>query len=252
MSSFSSKIFIGTSGWAYNQWEGLFYPPDLSSSNRLKFFSQHFLTTEVNYSFYRLPRLQTYKKWYAQTPDDFIFALKCSRFITHIKRLKQIKEPWRKFLSNAKNLKQKLGPILFQFPPNFKAKKENIGRLADFLEFLASDFSEDRFAFEFRHSSWCRAPIYELLEKHRAGWVIADSSQYPKEEKITSDFTYIRMHGPKALYASKYHSKELKDLSLKLKKWAQKGLVCFVYFNNDVGGLAIENARELCNLLGKS
>lgn len=247
-----SKIFIGTSGWSYNQWEGLFYPEDLPSSKRLEVFSKHFQTTEVNYSFYRLPSPQVYKKWYDQTPDNFVFALKASRFITHIKRLRQVKKAWRKFLDNAQNLKQKLGPILFQFPPNFKAKEKNINNLIGFLELINADFPEGKFSFEFRHSSWSKSPIYNLLKKYQVVWVIADSSKYPREDKITADFVYIRMHGPGALYASKYSLEDLKDLGLKLKKWAKKGLTCFVYFNNDMEGLAIENAKELRELLRKS
>ena len=127
------KFYIGTSGWVYSHWEGIFYPEDLSGKDKLKYFSEHFKTAEVNYSFYHLPKPITYQNWYKQTHKDFIFSVKASRFITHIKRLKEVKDPWKTFLENALNLKEKLGPILFQFPPNFSATEENIKRLQDFL-----------------------------------------------------------------------------------------------------------------------
>ena len=123
------KIFIGTSGWVYSHWEGIFYPKELGLKDKLKYFSKHFKTVEVNYSFYRLPRPTTYQNWYSQTPGDFLFAIKVSRFITHIKRLKGVKDAWKIFIKNTLNLKEKLGPILFQFPPNLKATEENVKRL---------------------------------------------------------------------------------------------------------------------------
>jgi len=112
------KLYIGTSGWVYGHWEGIFYPENLASKDKLKYFSQHFKTAEINYSFYHLPRPSTYQNWHSQTPADFIFAAKASRFITHIKRLGGVKEAWQQFIENALYLKEKLGPILFQFPPS--------------------------------------------------------------------------------------------------------------------------------------
>ncbi|MBZ9577445.1 DUF72 domain-containing protein [Patescibacteria group bacterium] len=244
------KIYIGTSGWVYRHWENIFYPESLSSKDKLKYFSQHLKTTEVNYSFYRLPRPSTYQNWYSQTPGDFLFTVKASRFITHIKRLKDVKEPWKIFIKNALNLKEKLGPILFQFPPSFKATEENIKRLEEFLKFIRKNNKKLRFAFEFRHKTWCEEKIYKLLKKHRVAWVIADSPSFPRAEKITADFVYIRMHGSKVLFSSKYTKKELKDLAEKIKKWKRNKDV-FVYFNNDAHGHAIENAKTLRGFLGK-
>ena len=251
-----SKLYIGTSGWVYSHWKGIFYPEDLPSAERLKYFSKHFKTTEINYSFYHLPRPATYQKWYLQTPEDFLFAVKASKFITHIKRLKRVKRAWKQFLENALNLKEKLGPVLFQFPPSFKADSENIKRLKDFLQTTAhyklqtTNFKL-RCAFEFRHKSWCEEKIYKILKKHNVAWVIADSSRYPKAEIITADFVYIRMHGPAALFSSKYSKEQLKTLAQKIKKW-QKTCDIFVYFNNDFHGFAIENAKELLSFLKKS
>lgn len=243
------KLFIGTSGWVYSHWEEIFYPPDLSSKDKLKYFSQHFKTTEINYSFFRLPRPSTYQNWYSQTPKDFLFSVKASRFITHIKRLKGVKAAWRVFIKNALNLKEKLGPILFQFPPFFKAAGQNIKRLENFLKFITSYQLQAtnyklRFAFEFRHSSWCDKKIYKLLKKYKVAWVTADSSRYPRADVVTADFVYIRMHGSKVLFSSKYTKKELKNLTQKVKKWLKKCDV-YCYFNNDTYGFAIKNAKEL-------
>jgi len=256
------KLYIGTSGWGYSHWKGVFYPDTLASKDKLKYFSQHFKTTEVNYSFYRLPKPTTYQNWYSQTPDSFIFALKTSRFITHIKKLKGVKTAWRTFVKNALNLKEKLGPILFQFPPSFKATEENIKRLKDFLELLVlrpvaikrdrlfyEQLLKLRFAFEFRHQSWCQEKVYKILKKHNCAWVITDSPRYPKAEVITADFVYVRMHGSKVLFSSKYTKKELKDLSQKIKKWLAQKKDIFVYFNNDAYGYAVENAKTLRSLV---
>ena len=235
------KLYIGTSGWAYRHWEGIFYPENLASNNKLKYFSQHFKTAEINYSFYHLPRLSTYQNWYSQTPRDFIFAVKASRFITHIKRLQGVKEAWEQFFENALHLKEKLGPILFQFPPSFRGDSK---RLEIFLKILSKDY---RYAVEFRHKSWCDEKVYELLKKYNVSWVIADSPRYPKAEVVTADFVYIRMHGSKILFASKYTDEELKKLVQKIKKWLK---ICdvYIYFNNDAYGYAIENAKELLEL----
>ena len=246
------KLFIGTSGWVYSHWDGVFYPKDLPSKDKLKYFSQHFKTTEINYSFYRLPRPTIYQNWYNQTTSDFLFAVKASRFITHIKRLKGTNEARKTFIENALNLKEKLGPILFQFPPNFKATPENIKRLEDFLKLITNYKPKTtnyklHFAFEFRHKSWCDQKIYKLLKKYKVAWVIADSPRYPKAEVITTAFVYIRMHGSRVLFSSKYTKKELQDLAKKIKKWLKVGDV-YTYFNNDAYGHAVKNAKELLKL----
>ncbi len=244
-----SQIYIGTSGWIYSSWKKIFYPENLPSRDRLKYFSTHFKTTEVNYSFYHLPRPSTYKNWYTKTPKDFVFAVKASRFITHIKRLKGIKAAWKKFLENALHLKEKLGPILFQLPPSFKAIDENIKRLEKFISEIKKINSKLRYAFEFRHPSWCSPRIYNLLKKYNVAWVIADSSRYSKTEECTADFVYIRMHGPKELFGSKYTDKQLKELSKLIKKYSNQGKDIYVYFNNDFHGYAVENAKTLMKFL---
>ncbi len=250
-----SKLYVGTSGWIYSDWEGIFYPKDLPSKDKLKYFSKHFKTTEINYAFYHLPRPSTYQNWYKQTPEDFLFTVKASRFITHIKRLSGVKDAWEQFLENALNLKEKLGPILFQFPPSFRATNENFERLEIFLKDITKNLRQIkataiilRYALEFRRESWCNEKIYQLLKKYNVAWVIADSPSYSKAEEVTADFVYIRLHGSKVLFTSKYTKKELSSLATKIKKWLKQGKDVYCYFNNDAYGYAIENAKELLRL----
>ena len=241
------EVYIGTSGWVYDDWNRIFYPEDLRPKDRLRYFSDHFKTTEINYSFYHLPKSKTYENWYNQTPDSFVFAVKASRFITHVRRLKDVKSGWIKFIENALYLKEKLGPILFQLPPSFRSTDENVMTLKEFLKDI--DAKNIRSAFEFRHKSWCEDKVYEILQKNNVAWVIADSPRYPKAEVITADFVYIRMHGSEKLFNSKYNSEEIEDLAHKIKEWNSKGFDIYTYFNNDYHGYAVENARELSELL---
>ncbi len=246
-----AKVFIGTSGWIYSHWEGIFYPEDLPSKEKLKHYSSHFKTAEINYSFYHLPRPSTYQNWYNQTPKDFIFAVKASRFITHIKRLEGIEKTWQEFINNALHLKEKLGPILFQFPPSFKASPSSINRLETFLK-TSQQKTTFHQAVELRDRGWCKEKVYSLLKKYNVAWVIADSPRYPKAEVVTADFVYIRMHGSKVLFASKYTKKELSSLAQKVKKWLKQNLNVYCYFNNDAYGFAIENAKELSEILNRT
>lgn len=238
-----ARLYIGTSGWAYGHWRQIFYPESLPAKDRLKYYARHFRTTEINYSFYHLPRPATYLKWFSETPEGFVFAVKVSRLITHVKKLGDVREAWAKFIEQALNLREKLGPLLFQFPPSFQAEGEGYQRLKDFLS--SKPGQNLRFAFEFRHKSWCNQQIYDLLKEHNAAWVIADSSRYPKAKSITADFVYIRMHGPKAMFSSLYSGEELDELTQEIKLWLSSGLDVYVYFNNDFHGFAIANAREL-------
>jgi uncharacterized protein YecE (DUF72 family) len=241
------EIYIGTSGWVYNHWNRIFYPEDLRPKDRLRYFSDHFKTTEINYSFYHLPKSTTYENWYNQTLNNFVFAVKASRFITHVRRLKDVKTAWDKFLENALHLKEKLGPILLQLPPSFRATHENVKRSEEFLRQITRQGL--RFAFEFRHETWCDDEIYRMLKKYNVAWVIADSPSYPKAEVVTADFVYIRMHGSEKLFSSKYKAEELENLAHKIKAWNFKGFDIYTYFNNDDHGYAIENARELMSLI---
>jgi len=241
------KIFIGTSGYIYPHWEGIFYPEDLPKSKKLEYYCQHFKTVELNNTFYRLPSKKTFESWYKRSPKDFIFAVKVSRFITHVKKLKDCKEPWKTFLERALILKEKLGPLLFQLPPFLKKDSR---KLKDFIEMLYKNSPKNlKFAFEFRNESWCDSEIYQILKEKNCAWVVVDSPNWPKRYEVTADFAYVRMHGSKVLFSSDYTKEELKELANYIKKWRKQNLDVFVYFNNDAYGYAVKNAKELMNLL---
>lgn len=244
-----ARILIGTSGWTYPDWRGAFYPEDLPSREYLAFYAREFLTAEVNYSFYHLPKPETYAKWAAQVPDGFIFSVKASRLITHTKRLRGVIEPWRTFVGNAQALGAHLGPILLQFPSSFRCDRK---RLAAFLEKARAGALDDcllRLVFEFRHESWFTADIYRLLQRHRAALCIADSPSYPRHDVLTADFTYLRFHGREELFVSSYSEAELAEEAGKITRYLKDGLDVFVYFNNTAGGHAIRNARTLRGLV---
>ncbi len=240
-----SKIFVGTSGYSYQHWRGIFYPEDLPEREWLEYYAKHFNTVELNVSFYRLPKKEVFKGWRKRTPKDFIFSVKGSRFITHIKKLKDCEEPLETFFKNALGLKEKLKVVLWQLPARFKVSPE---RLTDFCKILKKKYSKNiHHAFEFRDESWFCDEICEILKKYNFGLVIAHSRQWPVKEIITADFVYLRFHGGEELYGSEYSSKELCAWAEKVKKWRPE--VVYSYFNNDARGFAVKNAKEFQTLL---
>ena len=243
-----AEFLVGTSGWNYRNWRGSFYPEKLAAKNYLAFYAQHFRSAEVNYSFYHLPRSTTYEAWYATVPDDFVFALKLSRFITHIKRLKDVKEPWTEFLDGARTLRHKLGPILLQFPPSFKATDENLERVAEFFRYASRDGV--RIAMEFRHESCFAPPMLTILRDHGAALVIAHSSRFPVPEAVaTGGFVYFRFHGPREWCSSCYSEVELAKWASLIKGLMKRGLDAYAYFNNDARCDAAPNAKILGGLI---
>jgi len=213
----------------------------------LEYYCQHFDTVELNNTFYRLPGEKAFEGWYKRTPKNFIFAMKVSRFITHVKKLVNCKEPWRIFLKRALILREKLGPLLFQLPPFLKADPE---KLEDFGKMILKESPKGlRFAFEFRNESWCDEKIYQILKEFNFAWVVVDSPSWPKVYQVTADFVYVRMHGSKILFGSKYTKKELEDLAQRIKKWKKQNLDVYVYFNNDAYGYAVEDAKELLKMV---
>lgn len=183
-----AQILIGTSGFAYKEWKGSFYPEDLPAKKYLSFYAQHFSTTEINNTFYRMPSLKLTEGWHAEVPEGFSFTLKLSQRITHFKRLKNVNEEMEFFLTSAAGLKEKLGPILVQLPPNFK---KDIAVLEDFLAKFAP---RARLAFEFRHDSWFDDELFELLRKHQTAFGVVekeDGADIPRE--VTGAFVYMRL-----------------------------------------------------------
>jgi uncharacterized protein YecE (DUF72 family) len=236
-----TNLYIGTSGFNYEHWSsGVFYPKGLPQSKWLEYYAKYFDTVELNVTFYRLPTEKTFESWYKKTPKNFHFAIKGSRFITHVKKLKDVKDSIRYQTENSAPLKEKLSVILWQLAPNFKT---NPKRLEDFIQLLP----KGRHAFEFRHESWFCPEIYDILKENKAALVLADSPSWPYHEEITADFIYLRLHGGQSLYSSNYSDKELKAWADKIKKWLKKNDI-YIYFNNDARGFAIDNAKKLKDL----
>lgn len=242
------KLYLGTSGFNYPHWRGRFYPPELPSRDWLKFYASYFPTVELNVTFYRLPRPTTFGNWYEQTPEDFIFALKGHRQITHYKRLKETEAELNKFFQHVSQLQHKLRVILWQLPPGLRA---DIKLLEDFIGALKAHplASRVHHSFEFRHASWFSPEVYSLLSLAGYALCLADSPRWPRAEEITANFVYIRFHGSQKLYASSYTREELEEWAKKIKHWLTQGLDVYAYFNNDAQGYALSNAKDLLALL---
>lgn len=239
------RIYIGTSGWSYEHWEKVFYPEGLANKEHLHFYSHYFSIVEINSTFYHLPSEETIKNWAKQTPSHFIFALKASRFITHQKRLIDFKESTTLFFQRIKPLKSKLGPILFQLPPSFKL---NYNRLEEFIQFLPKNM---RYCFEFRNPSWYTEEVYDLLKKHNIALCFGDLDGILTPLKVTADFIYLRLHGPKKAYSGSYQKPDLKKWAKKFIEWSQQNKTIYCFFNNDEAAYAVFNALQLKELLGE-
>lgn len=201
-------VHIGTSGWEYPHWRGRFYPEKLPVHAHLDYYARHFKSVEVNNSFYRLPEIKTLRQWHDTVPDDFVFVIKASRFITHMKKLKDPIESSSKLMERIVALESKLGPVLFQLPPNWPC---NPDRLAHFLEVMPRGF---QYVFELRDPSWLNADIYNLLRTHQAAFCIYEIAGRRSGNIVTSDVVYIRLHGPqKSAYTGCYGEKRLTSLA---------------------------------------
>jgi uncharacterized protein YecE (DUF72 family) len=244
-----TQVFIGTSGWAYPNWKSTFYPKDLPSARFLEYYAKRFSTAEINYSFYHLPKAATYEKWVSQVRTGFIFSVKASRLITHTKRLRGVKEPWRVFLQNAQSLGPCLGPILFQFPASFRCDHARLGKFLKMARTVGPGTDRLRLVFEFRHESWFVDEVYRQLSCHGAALCIADSCKYPRREVMTADFVYFRFHGRTQLFTSNYTRAELAEEAKNMRRFLREGRDVYAYFNNDAKGYAISNARKLTDMM---
>ncbi len=237
------KVRIGTSGWHYRHWLGILYPQELPSREWLKRYAEVFDTVELNNSFYRLPAAETFRNWKKATPAGFLFSVKASRFITHVKRLEDCGEALRLLLEHAAHLGDKLGPLLFQLPPG---QQSDPRRLQRFLVSLPEGLAT---AWEFRHPSWFNPEVYGLLREKGAGLCVADSPRFPAAREVTASFSYVRLHGGRSLYSSEYTEEELEDWADWLRARLNEGVDLFIYFNNDARGYAVSNALTLRELL---
>jgi uncharacterized protein YecE (DUF72 family) len=240
----SATYYVGCSGWHYDHWRGLYYPEQLPKSRWLQFYARQFATVELNNSFYRLPSERAFTSWRESTPDDFVFAVKVSRFITHIKRLRNLDSAVETFLSRARVLGEKLGPVLYQLPPSMKRNEE---LLESFLSGLPSKY---RHVIEFRHESWITDEVFAILRAHKTGLCVFDMPGFSCPLVATSDFAYVRFHGSQGLYSSDYSDEELSQWAERIGGLGRDVKVIYIYFNNDAGAFAIKNAMKLRSLLG--
>jgi uncharacterized protein YecE (DUF72 family) len=228
---------IGTSGWIYKHWKGLFYPDRLPQRQWLDFYAQHFDTVEINFSFYRLPTREAFESWRDRAAPGFCYAVKGSRFITHIKRLAEPQEHVGLFSERLRGLGDRAGPILWQLPPTFTRDDQ---RLHAFLEALPAEYQH---TIEFRHESWLVDAVFDCLSERHVALCIPDSPNLPKALLLTADWSYVRFH-----YGSlggDYTDAELDTWAQRLQAFLERGVAVWVYYNNDWNGYAIKNAKGL-------
>jgi len=237
------KIFVGCSGWQYPAWRTRFYPSGLPVAEWLAFYAQHFPTVEVNNTFYVSPNEEALARWREQVPPGFRFAVKAHRFITHRKKLQDVTRVTIDFLTRVERLGDRLGPILFQLPPRWKANAE---RLEAFLASLPRHYT---YAFEFRHPSWFAVDILRILAKFDAAFCAHDFPGLRVPRKAVGSTVYVRFHGPLPGYAGRYSRPKLRRWARWLRSQARQGRTCYVYFNNDVEAAAVFDATYLRQLL---
>jgi uncharacterized protein YecE (DUF72 family) len=240
----SGSPLIGTSGWHYAHWKGPFYPEGIKASRMLEFYTDHFRTVEINNSFYRLPEKKTLTSWHDQVPGDFVFAVKASRYITHMKKLRDPRRATKRFLKRVETLGDRIGPILFQLPPRWKFNPE---RLELFLDALPSDF---KYALEFRDPTWFDQRAYDLLENYGVAFCIYELAGFLSPRRVTADFVYVRLHGPtQNRYEGSYSERTLASWTSAFSNWSRRGKRVYCYFDNDQAGYAPKNALRLQAML---
>ncbi len=236
---------IGTSGWHYQHWRGPFYPEDMPASKFLQFYAQRFHSVEINNSFYRLPGETALRDWKSTAPRRFLFAVKASRFITHMKKLKEAGASFQKFFDRIVVLGEALGPVLFQLPPRWGPDP---GRLDEFLTGLPRNL---RYAFELRDPSWFNPEVNAVLKKHRAAFCIYEFDRLLSPKTITANFVYIRLHGPEGAYRGLYGKRRLEPWAREIQSWRKAGKTVYCYFDNDQAGFAARDALMLQDLVSQ-
>lgn len=239
-----TEIRVGCSGWHYKYWVGPFYPEGTRPSEMLPYYLRYFDTVEINNSFYRLPERATFEAWRKATPPNFQFAVKASRFITHMKKLKDPHQSIARFFESVAGLEEKLGIILFQLPPAWKLNYE---RLEEFLGALPAGY---RYTVEFRELSWMNDRVLDLLKKHNVAFCIYQLAGYMSPLEITADFTYVRLHGPTGYkYQGSYSDEALEQWASQIRRWSRSLRGIYFYFDNDDSGYAAHNAITLRRML---
>jgi len=247
-----ARVLIGTCGWNYRAWaEGVFYPPKLATSRWLNFYSERLATVEVNNTFYQLPGSQVFRRWRERTPAGFVFSVKASRFITHMKKLAEPHRHVARFLRGVCELEPKLGVVLFQLPPLWTFDAERLGKFAEYLA-RQRIVSGLRVALELRNASWNCKQCFDLLRQHGIALALTDWPGLTTEGPLTGDFVFVRRHGPGQLYASNYSESALRRDSRRVQAWVRAGKDVYVYFNNDARGHAVQNAMRLRELITRA
>jgi uncharacterized protein YecE (DUF72 family) len=238
------RAFIGTSGWNYKHWRGPFYPPGLPARRYLEFYKNYLNAVEINRTFYSLPAPGVFDEWKKTVPPDFLFSIKASRFLTHMKRLSDPRRPLARLMKLTRRLGSKEGPLLFQLPPRWR---RNAGRLADFLSIFPRN---RRAAFEFRDPSWFHDEIYALLRRYNAAFCVYELAGVSSPKAVTANFVYLRLHGPAARkYQGDYSAAALKSWARWLTAHRSLGRDAYCFFDNDDSGFAVRNARALRELM---
>ncbi|WP_237684299.1 DUF72 domain-containing protein [Pseudaminobacter soli (ex Zhang et al. 2022)] len=238
-------VRIGTSGWHYRDWWGPFFPEGVKQKDALRYYATRFDCAELNAPFYRTPTEAAVEAWFSSTPDDFRFAWKASKFITHWRRLIVNENSMNLLEQRISLLKHKLGPVLFQLPPKMEC---NLERLAIFLKHLPKGRS---YSFEFRHLSWYQARVFELLGDHNAALCLSDHADAPAPCEVTADWVYIRNHGPSGRYHGSYIDGQLRDWAESIATWRGEGRQVWCFFDNDVKSAAPADAERLIELVGR-
>jgi uncharacterized protein YecE (DUF72 family) len=239
-----AELYVGCSGFSYQHWRGQFYPEDLSQKRWFSHYCSTFSTVELNVTFYRLPTAETFTRWYEESGPDFTFALKGSRYITHLKRLLDSEAALDRFFVPTQRLKEKLRVVLWQFPPDFKRDLE---RLEGFLALLEN--YRVRNTLEFRNQSWLCDEVVALCKSRNVSLCMADRPSFLDAPPLTADFVYLRRHGAEGNYQGEYTRADLEHDAGRIRNYRAKKRDVFIYFNNDAGGAAPRNALELAGIL---
>jgi uncharacterized protein YecE (DUF72 family) len=237
-----TDLRIGCSGWAYKDWRGPFYPPEVRVKDHLAYYASRFSTAEINASFYRLPTDKAVQAWRDTVPDGFVFAWKASRFLTHNKKLNDPKDSLELIYGRMDALGDRFGPVLFQLPPMLHL---NLDRLAAFLALLPGT---RRATIEFRHPSWYVGPVLDLLRDHDVSLCLSDHHSAPAPWEVTASWVYVRAHGPGGHYHGRYPDKDLQAMAARIKTWRSEGKDVFCYFDNDIKSAAPKDADRLIAL----
>jgi len=244
-----NNLYIGTSGWSYKHWINIYYPPELKTTEWLTYYSRQFSVAEINTSFYHTPKQQSVLNWMQKVPGDFRFCPKLSRYITHMKKLKEHEEPLARFFEVFAPMQPRMGPVLVQLPPSLKWDYD---RAEHFYGVLKKLYAQYEFVLEVRHTSWLENDSLNLMAKYDIGLVISQSANvFPYSEMVTAKNVYLRFHGPAALYASPYSDADLDYFAGKMQGWLNEGHVVWAFFNNDIHGFAFQDAARLKARLGQ-